>query len=91
VGECGTAREATDDYIIQRMRIDCWIIKDKHTHSEYKIPIAFPLQPWLGECVFMLHYTHIASCQNFPLFHSGIAATNSRIYGKVILMNQLDA
>ena len=91
MGECGTAREAIDDYIIQRMRIACWIIKDRHTHSEYKIPIVFPLQQWLGEYACMFHYTHIAYCQNVPLCHSGIAATNSRIYGKLIQMNQLDA
>jgi len=29
---------------IRRMRIACWITKTKNTHSEYVIPITFPLQ-----------------------------------------------
>jgi len=62
VEEYVRTRQATDDYIIQRMRIARWIIKGRDTHSEYAILIAFPLKQWLGECAFMLHYTHIASC-----------------------------
>ena len=31
----GTARQATDDNIIWRMRIACWVTKDTHRHSEY--------------------------------------------------------
>jgi hypothetical protein len=30
--------------IIWRMRIKCWITKATHTHSEYVILTAFPLQ-----------------------------------------------
>jgi hypothetical protein len=62
VAECGTARQAKDDYIIERMRIACWIIKDRDTHSEYTILIAFRLKNCLGEYASMLHYTHIATC-----------------------------
>jgi len=29
----GTARQATDDTIIWRMRIACWITKATHTHT----------------------------------------------------------
>jgi len=39
-----TAGHATDDKIIRRMRIPCWIPKATNTHSEYVIFIAFPLQ-----------------------------------------------
>ena len=31
------------------MRIACWILKAKNTHSEYVIIIALPLQKWLIE------------------------------------------
>ena len=31
------------------MRIACWILTAKKTHSEYIIPIDFPLQQWLRE------------------------------------------
>jgi len=34
---------------IWRMRIACWIPKATNTHSEYVIPIAFPLQPLLHD------------------------------------------
>ena len=39
-----TAGQATDDNIIRRMRIVCWITKDIETHSVYVILIAFPRQ-----------------------------------------------
>ena len=45
----GTARQATHDNIIRRMRIACWITKATDTHSEYVILIAFPRQQWLRE------------------------------------------
>jgi hypothetical protein len=31
----GTARQATDDNIIRRMRFACWITKATHTHISY--------------------------------------------------------
>jgi hypothetical protein len=40
----GTARHATDDNIIRRMRFTCWITKATDTHVEYVILIAFPRQ-----------------------------------------------
>ena len=42
-----TAGQATDDNIIRRMRIACWITKATDTHSEYVIKgKAIPLQAW---------------------------------------------
>jgi len=35
VEKYGTARQATDGYIIERMRTACWIPRAKNTHSEY--------------------------------------------------------
>jgi hypothetical protein len=41
VEKYGTARQATDDNILRRIRIACWITKATDTHSEYVIHIAF--------------------------------------------------
>jgi len=57
VEKYGTARKATDDYIIRRMRFPCFITEDTNTHSEYVISIAFPRQQWLQECTSLLRYT----------------------------------
>ena len=46
--KCGTARQATDDSIIRLMRVSCWVTKDRDTHSEYTIIIAFPRQQWFA-------------------------------------------
>jgi hypothetical protein len=54
----GTARQATDDNIIRRMRFACWI--NKATDTEYVILIAFTRQRWLCESTSMLRYTYIA-------------------------------
>jgi len=50
---------ATDDDIIRRMRVACWIIKALDTLSEYVILIAIQPQKSLGERKFivMLIYT----------------------------------
>jgi hypothetical protein len=54
-----TARQATDDSIIRRMRVACQITKATGTHSEYVIYIAFPRRQW-HERATLLHYTCIA-------------------------------
>jgi hypothetical protein len=56
----GTARQATDDKIVWRIRFACWIAKATNTHSEYEIHIACAQQQWLRECVSMLPHTYIA-------------------------------
>ena len=57
MGIYGTATQATDDSIIRRMRLACWIIKAIDTHSEYVTFIALLLQQWLRErsSVLTLH------------------------------------
>ena len=57
-----TAGQATDDNIIRRMRIACWMPKATNTHSECVILIVFPLQQWLDESASLLHYTYIDCC-----------------------------
>ena len=46
---------------VRRMRIACWIPKatNTHTHSEYVMLIAFPVQLCLQERVSTLRYTYI--------------------------------
>jgi hypothetical protein len=56
----GTARQATDGNIKQRMLLSCWITKPINTNSEYVILIAFPRQQWLRERVSMLRHTYTA-------------------------------
>ena len=57
--KCGTDRQATDDNIIRRMRIACWIAKARYTHSEYIILKAFPLKQWLHESASVVVYTYV--------------------------------
>jgi len=45
-----------------RMYISRWVPKATNTHSEYVIPIAFPLQQRMYERASMLRYTYIAAC-----------------------------
>jgi hypothetical protein len=60
VGKYGKARQATDDYIIRRMRNACCITKVRNTHSEYITLISSPQQQRLHERASMLRYTYIA-------------------------------
>ena len=60
MAKCGRTRQATEDNIIRRMRSAFWTPKATNTHSEYVIPVAFPLQQWLKERSSMLRYTYIA-------------------------------
>jgi hypothetical protein len=50
-----------------RMRIACWIPKatNTHTHSQYVILIALPLQQWLQERASVLRYMYIACRVSF--------------------------
>jgi hypothetical protein len=47
--KCCRAGQATDDSIIGRMRIACWISKATDTHLKYVIHIFLPRQQWLRE------------------------------------------
>jgi hypothetical protein len=44
---------------IRRMQILCWLPKATNQHTEYVIPIAFPLQHWLHERISMLRHTYV--------------------------------
>ena len=56
----GRAGQATDDNILRRMSIECWIPKAIGTRSEYVILITFLRQHWLRERASILRYTYIA-------------------------------
>jgi len=58
VEKYGTVREATDNIVLRRMHIACWITKAANTHAEYVILIAFPLQQCLHERASVLRYTY---------------------------------
>jgi hypothetical protein len=60
VEKYGTARQTTEDNIIQRMRSACWINEAIDRHSEYVTLIAFLWQQWLRERSLSLHYKFIA-------------------------------
>ena len=52
----GTAGEATNDKIIKRMPITCWITRATNTHSKYVILNALRRQQCLHERVSVLFY-----------------------------------
>jgi hypothetical protein len=60
VEKYGRAGQATVENIIWPMTIAWWITKATDTHSEYVIPIAFPLKQRLCERALVLRYTDIA-------------------------------
>ena len=63
VEKYGRSRQATDDSIVQRMRVACWITKATEKCSEYVIIIALSLQQWLRERASMLRLSiYCLSC-----------------------------
>jgi hypothetical protein len=57
--KCGTARPATHNNIIWRMRIACWIPKSTNTRSDCVICIPFTLEQWLHERASILRHTYV--------------------------------
>jgi hypothetical protein len=59
--------QATDNNIIRRMRIACYISKAINTHSEYVIRIVFPPQQWLHDRASLLRHSTLRLLLNlFP-------------------------
>ena len=52
---------------IWHMRIACCIPKATDTHSEYVLPIVFPLQQWLDASDSILRYMYIDCLSCFVL------------------------
>jgi len=59
VEKCVRSRHITDDNIIRRVRIACWIPKAIDTRSEYVILIASPLLQSWHERAPTLRYTYV--------------------------------
>jgi hypothetical protein len=53
---------------IWHMRTAFWVPKATYLHSEYVIPIAFPLQQWWHERVSMLRCTYVVCLVLLPLY-----------------------
>jgi hypothetical protein len=51
------AIQDTDDYIVWRMRIACWITKAMDTHLCCSVLVPFPRQPGLCERALVLRHT----------------------------------
>jgi hypothetical protein len=60
-GKYGTARQATDDNMIRRLRLACWVTKASDPHSDCIILIVFPRRQLLRERASMLQYMYFAS------------------------------
>jgi len=59
-GKYGKAGQDTDDNVIRRTSIACWITRVTVTHSEYVTLTAFPQQRWLHERASIVRYTYSA-------------------------------
>jgi hypothetical protein len=59
VEKYSTIRQITDDKIIRRMQIACWMTKTTDTHSEYVTLFGFRRQKWLYECTSMFICVHV--------------------------------
>jgi len=58
----------TDDKIIRRIHIPCWITKATNTHSEYETHITCPWQHWLRQRVSILRlFAHCLPSSNMTL------------------------
>jgi hypothetical protein len=61
VEKCGRVRQATDENMIRRMRIACWISKVTDTHSEYvSVSTATMIRRTLLRVTL---YIHLLSCR----------------------------
>jgi hypothetical protein len=61
-----TVESGRPQMTIRCMSIACWVSKAPKTHSEYAIPIAFPLEQWLRESALVLRYKQIACLVVLP-------------------------
>jgi len=54
VEKFGTARQATDDNVVQHLHVARWTIEATHIQNN----TAFLWQQWLLQCAPMLHYMY---------------------------------
>jgi hypothetical protein len=74
--------QATDDSIIRRMRISCWIPKATNTHSEYVMlpPPPYARQQWLHDRTSLISYRYIACLVNLHIVSWSIMNHTDFIY-----------
>jgi hypothetical protein len=65
VEKCCTAGQATDESLIRRMPVACWITKATNTHSEFEILLAFPLQLVARTCLDVALCVYCLSCWSY--------------------------
>jgi hypothetical protein len=65
VEKYGTARQATDDNIIRRMRFACWVTKATDTHSQYVILIFFHCNSGYANAPYCCVCTYMACVAQF--------------------------
>lgn len=94
VEKYGRTRQDTNNDIIRRIRIACWLTTATVTPSEYVIFIAFPRKVWVRERASILHCTSIAylvspkftsalklCCLDRALFDLNSVLTSKTFYG----------
>ena len=83
----GRAGRATDDSIIRRMRVACWIPKATNTYSELVVLIGALLQQWLHEGNSLLRNTYtVLCCYVWDLgTQRGVCATCGRLVQQLLL------
>ena len=79
--ECWTTNngQATNDNIIWRMRIACWITEATNTHSQYVILIALSQQRYLHGRALLLGYRHAVRECNTYCFSTAGMSTRTRL------------
>jgi hypothetical protein len=60
--KCCTAGQGTDDNMIPRMRLACWMTKATDTHLECVILATFPRQQYLRDHDSVLRYITYIAC-----------------------------
>ena len=78
MGEYGTARQATDNNTIRRMRFAYWITKAKDTHPEYVMLTAFQLEQGLRTAPFV-RYMYTAWSFGFNFVQGGVCGPGSSV------------
>jgi hypothetical protein len=74
-----TARQATNDNTIRRMRFACWITMATDTQSEYVLLIGFPRQELLSERASMLRFTYV-TCLALKIMTIHSFETSATVY-----------
>jgi hypothetical protein len=86
--EYGRDGQATDNNLIRRMRVTCWLPNATNIHSQYVIPIASPLQVFGRPQLNVTSYVHCRSYCKLPQSFRGLDWLCSETEGKLLMMTQ---